>query len=193
VAASSRDVTLLLHHAAAGDAGALEELFPLVYAELSRLAHARLRRERAGHTLDTVALVHETYERLVDQRQARWQDRGHFFAVASQIMRRILVDWARARLAGKRGGGAAHVALDDLGFEPAAPLAEQPETLLALDAALARLGRRSERQVRVVECRFFGGLSLEETAEVLGVSLTTVKDDWKLARTWLYRELRDEG
>jgi RNA polymerase sigma factor (TIGR02999 family) len=191
MAGSGRDVTILLHDLAAGDAAALDRLLPLVYDELRRLAQQRLRYERDGHTLDTVALVHEAYERMVDQTRAQWRDRGHFYAVAAQTMRRVLVDWARARHAQKRGGHDTAISLGDLVSEPADLSPERPETLLALDAALTRLANRSERQARVVECRYFAGLSLEETAEALGISLTTVKDDWKLARTWLFRELRD--
>jgi RNA polymerase sigma factor (TIGR02999 family) len=184
------DVTRLLLRVSEGDGEAMHRLFPVVYAELQRIARARLRHERPGHTLNTLALVHEAYERLVDQTRVAWQDRGHFYAVAAQVMRRVLVDWARARHAQKRGGGDAPLPLDALPAEPAAPA--QPETLLALDRALDRLALLSERQARVVECRYFAGLSLEETAEALGVSRTTVKDDWKLARTWLYRELHAE-
>jgi RNA polymerase sigma factor (TIGR02999 family) len=187
----SPNVTALLDDVRAGREDALDELFPVVYAELQRIARARLRHERPGHTLNTLALVHEAYERLVEQTRVAWQDRGHFYAVAAQVMRRVLVDWARARHAQKRGGGDAPLPLDSLPAEPVAPAA-QPETLLALDRALDRLALRSERQARVVECRYFAGLSLEETAEALGVSRTTVKDDWKLARTWLYRELHAE-
>ena len=181
-------VTRLLIDLSAGDRAAAERLLPLVYAELQRLAHARLRHERDGHTLATVDLVHEAYLRLVDVTRVDWRDRSHFFAVAASVMRRLLVDWARGRAAGKRGGGQAALSLDALpGDGVASP--PRPESLVALDEALSRLALRSDRQARVVECRYFAGLSIEETATALGVSPTTVKDDWRLARAWLYRDM----
>ena len=193
----SPDVTRLLAEMSAGKEAAADELLPLVYAELLRMAHERLRHEREGHTLATVDLVHEAYLRLVDGAEVGWQDRAHFFAVASSVMRRLLVDWARARRAAKRGGDQDARSLDaapggagDGGAlleRVAAPVRE--ETLIELDEALTRLATRSERQARVVECRYFGGLTIEETAEALAVSPSTVKDDWRLARAWLTREM----
>lgn len=185
---SDDSVTHLLIGVSAGDRAAADRLLPLVYGELQRLAHARLRHERDGHTLATVDLVHEAYLRLVDVTHVDWRDRAHFFAVAARVMRRLLVDWARARAAGKRGGGQAALSLDALAPDGvAAP--PRPEELVALDEALSRLALRNARQARVVECRYFAGLSVEETAEVLDVSATTVKDDWRLARAWLYRDM----
>ena len=197
----SPDVTRLLAEMSAGKEAAADELLPLVYAELLRMAHERLRHEREGHTLATVDLVHEAYLRLVGGVEVGWQDRAHFFAVASSVMRRLLVDWARARRAAKRGGDQAALSLDAApgGVPPgaggggallervAAPVRD--ETLLAPAAALTRPAARSERQARVVECRYFGGLTIEETAEALAVSPSTVKDDWRLARAWLTREM----
>ena len=184
------DVTVLLHSLSAGDAAAQADLFRAVYDELRRMARAARRREREGHTLATTALVHEAYLRLTDGGAIDWQCRNHFFAVAAQAMRRILVDWARARMAQKRGGGAAHVSLDALAEAGTPPTAEaRAEELLALDEALVRLAALSPRQARVVECRYFGGYTIEETADALGVSPTTVKDDWALARAWLHRAL----
>ena len=197
----SPDVTRLLTEMSAGKEAAADELLPLVYAELLRMAHERLRHEREGHTLATVDLVHEAYLRLVDGAAVGWQDRAHFFAVASSVMRRLLVDWARARRAAKRGGDQAALSLDAApGGVPdsagdggallervAAPVHD--ETLIELDEALTRLATRSERQARVVECRYFGGLTIEESAEALAVSPSTVKDDWRLARAWLTREM----
>lgn len=167
----------------------MDRLLPAIYEELHRIAQERLYRERAGHTLSATDLVHEAYLRLVDQTQAAWRDRAHFFAAASVVMRRLLVDWARARLAQKRGGAEAPLSLDATGApDPSAPV--RPDEVVALDEALDRLAARSDRQARVVECRYFAGLSIEETAEALGISPTTVKDDWRLARAWLYREVR---
>ena len=187
------EVTQLLLAWSDGDEAALETLTPLVYGELHRLAKRRLGRERAGHTLQTTALVNEAYLRLIDAKEVRWQNRAHFFAVSAQIMRRILVDFARERGRMKRGGGAQQVSLDEgLLVSP-----ERGVDLLVLDEALERLARLNARQSRVVELRYFGGLNEEEIAEVLKVSLRTVQSDWRLARTWLYRELskgmRDEG
>jgi RNA polymerase sigma-70 factor, ECF subfamily len=181
-----QDVTGLLHKVAKGDADAAAELVPLIYDELRRLAAHFMARERQDHTLQTTALVHEAYVHLVEQRNATWNNRAHFYGAAAGIMRRILVDHARARLTAKRGGSAHHVPLEDA----AAVAGDDPEELLRLDAALTRLGERSPRQVRVVELRFFVGLDVEEAAEALAVSPKTVKRDWSVARAWLLRELR---
>ncbi|HTM00028.1 MAG TPA: sigma-70 family RNA polymerase sigma factor [Candidatus Omnitrophota bacterium] len=172
-----------------GDASALHALLPLVYEEMRRLAGAYLRDESAGHTLQPTALAHEAYLRLLDQRHVSWQNRAHFMGLAAQAMRRILIDHARRRGAQKRGGDAVHVTLEDsdaiaAGDEPLGVAAED------LNDALDRLAALDERQARVVELRFFTGLSVEETAEVLGVSPATVKRDWTLARAWLHRELK---
>ncbi len=184
-----KEVTQLLIAWSEGDQASLEKLIPLVYAELHRLAKRYMGRERAGHTLQTTALVNEAWLRLVDVKQARWQNRAHFFAVSAQMMRRILVDFARERNNLKRGGGARQVSLDEaLVVSP-----ERDTDVLALDEALERLAALSPRQSRVVELRYFGGLSEEEIAEVLKVSLRTVQSDWRLARTWLYRELSRGG
>jgi RNA polymerase sigma factor (TIGR02999 family) len=166
-------------------ANAMERLFPLVYDELRRIAHSHMSREGTGHTLETGALVHETYIRLVDQTRVEWRDRNHFYAIASQAMRRILVDHARRRRAAKRGGAMRPVALE----EGVATVEERAETLIALDEALTRLERLDARLCRVVEYRFFGGLSELETAAALGVTDRTVRRDWTRARAWLYREL----
>jgi RNA polymerase sigma factor (TIGR02999 family) len=184
---SPTDLTRLLLDWSRGDKTALDRLMPLVYDELRALAERSLRHERSGHTLQGTALVHEAYLKLVDQRQVRWQDRAHFFAVAAQLMRRILVDHARRHGAAKRGSGQPRHPLD----EADAPAAAAPLVdWLALDCALDRLAALDERQARTVELRFFGGLTIEETAEVLQVSQATVKNDWSLARGWLYRELQ---
>ena len=184
-----KEVTQLLLAWSEGDQASLEKLIPLVYAELHRLAKRYMGRERAGHTLQTTALVNEAWLRLVDAQQVRWQNRAHFFAVSAQMMRRILVDFARERNNLKRGGGARQVSLDEaLVVSP-----ERDTDVMALDEALERLAALSPRQSRVVELRYFGGLSEEEIAEVLKVSLRTVQSDWRLARTWLYRELSRGG
>jgi RNA polymerase sigma factor (TIGR02999 family) len=162
----------------------MDRLFPLVYDELRRMAHGQLQRERPGHTLGTTGLIHETYLKLVDQTRVQWRDRGHFFRVASWAMRRILVDYARQYRALRRGGGLERIQIDE---ELAG--AERGDTLVALDEALERLATVSERLSRVVECRYFGGLTAEETAEALGVSSRTVERDWVKARAWLYLEL----
>jgi len=182
---TSQEVTRLLIAWSEGDQAALEKLIPLVYQELRRLAKLYLKRERPGHSLQTTALVHEAYLRLIDSSRVRWQNRAHFFAVSAQLMRRILVDFARSRRYLKRGGEAQHVSLGD-----ALDIAEaRGAALIALDDALLALARIDERKSRVVELRYFGGLSVEETAEALKVSTETVKRDWRLARTWLRREL----
>lgn len=178
-----RDITRLLVAWNNGDEAALAELTPLVYEELHRLARRYMGRERAGHTLQTSALVNEAYLRLIDWKNAQWQDRAHFFAVSAQLMRRILVDFARAKAYAKRGGGALHLDLDGVGvFSP-----DRDTDIVALDEALTALAALSPRQGQVVELRFFGGLSLEETADVLKVSVGTVRRDWSLARAWLHR------
>ncbi len=179
------EVTKLLAAWSAGDEAALEQLTPLVHDELHRLARRYLAGERPGHVLQTTALVNEAYLRLIDWKDVRWQDRAHFFGLAAQMMRRVLVDIARARGRAKRGGNAVLVSLSEA--EGGSP--EQSADLVALDDALNALAELDPRQSRVVELRFFGGLSLEETAEVLRVSVGTVRRDWSLARAWLYREL----
>ena len=178
------EVSTLLRAWSGGDPGALARLTPIVYDELHRLARRFMKRERPGHSLQTTALVNEAYTRLVDYKRMQWQDRAHFFAVSAQLMRRILVEHARRHNL-KRGGGVQHVSLDE-----AAIVGGDGDTdLVALDDAMNALARLDPRKVQVVEMRFFGGLSVEETAEVLKVSPVTVKRDWRSARTWLYREL----
>ena len=179
------DITALLLAWRGGDHAAFDRLFPAVYEELRGIAHRQLRRERPDHTLGTTALVHEAYFKLVDQTRAQWEDRAHFFAVAASAMRRILVGYARRHRAVKRSGK--QVTLDD-----ATLIAdERADTLLALDEALAQLADVDERLARVVECRFFGGLTEEETAEALGVTARTVRRDWVKAKGWLYQALRE--
>lgn len=181
----SRDqITDLLVQLRDGDPEAMDRLFPLVYDDLRRVAHRQLRRERPGHTLGTTGLVHETYLKLVDQTRVQWRDRGHFFRVASWAMRRILVDYARRYRTLRRGGGLIRVSLDE-----EALIAERGDTLLALDEALERLASVNERLSQVVECRYFGGLTEEETAQALGVGTRTVQRDWVKARGWLSLEL----
>ena len=182
---SPQEITQLLLAWNQGDQHALDQLIPLVQAELHRLASRYMQREHAGHLLQTTALVNEAYLRLIDQRQAQWQNRAHFFGVAANLMRRILVDFARARQYQKRGGAAQRVS-----FEEALLISEELDAdLVALDDALAALATMAPRQARVVELRFFGGLSLVETAECLRVSPDTVTRDWNTAKAWLYREL----
>lgn len=178
------DVSTLLRAWSAGDQRALERLTPIVYDELHRLARRYMKQERPGHSLQTTALVNEAYTRLVDYKRMQWQNRAHFFAVSAQLMRRILVEHARRHNL-KRGGNVQHVSLD----EAAIVGAVGDTDLVALDDAMNALARLDPRKVQVVEMRFFGGLSVEETAEVLKVSTVTVKRDWRAARTWLYREL----
>jgi RNA polymerase sigma factor (TIGR02999 family) len=183
---SPEGVTQLLVDWSNGDPSALDKLMPVVYDELRRLASNYLRRERAGHTLQPTALVNEAYLKLVDQRKARWQNRAQFFGVAAQLMRRILVDHARIRQAQKRGGSDQQ----QLSLSQADQVAEKPDIdLLALHEALNDLALIDEQQARIVELRFFGGLTIEETAEVLAISHATVERDWTLARAWLRREL----
>jgi len=181
-------VTQLLVDWSGGNQAAHDELMPLVYDELRRLARRHMRREGVGHSLQTTGLVNEAYLRLVDQESVRWQNRAHFFGIASQLMRRILVDHARMRKRLKRGGGALRVSLD----EAEAIASESPTNLIELDEALVRLAELDPRKSRIVELRFFGGLSIEETAEVLQVSPGTVMHDWTLAKAWLYRALDNE-
>jgi RNA polymerase sigma factor (TIGR02999 family) len=188
-ASTSQEVTSLLIAWSDGDQAALDELLPLVYQELHRLAHRHLRRERGGHTLQTTALVHEAYLRLIDQKEVQWRNRAHFFALSAQMMRRILVDSARARKRRKRGGGALQITFDE-GLEVSD---ERAAEVVALDEALQSLAEFDQRKSRMVELRFFAGLSIEETAEVLGVSPGTVMRDWTLAKTWLQREIKKRG
>jgi RNA polymerase sigma factor (TIGR02999 family) len=180
-------VTDLLVAWSEGDKQAYDRLVPLVYDELHRLAHRYMSGERAGHTLQTTALVDEAYLRLVNQK-VRWQNRSHFFAIAAEVMRRILVDYARQGRYAKRGGGAQKVELD----EAMLMARERSSELIALDDALKRLAEFDERKSRVVELRFFGGLTVDETAKVLGVSPNTVDRDWSTARAWLYKEVNGE-
>jgi RNA polymerase sigma factor (TIGR02999 family) len=191
---SSRDVTALLRAWGRGEQAALDELLPLVYGELRRQAARHLRAQRPEHTLQTTALVHEAYLRLVRQDGARadWQSRAHFFGVAARAMRSILVDHARARRAAKRGGGAQVISLGNaaVGGGGADGIPESEVDVIALDQALARLAELDGRQARVVELRYFGGLSIQETAETLGVSHATVEREWRTARLWLRRELK---
>ncbi len=182
---SQHDVTELLRAWSEGDEGALEKLTPLVYDHLHRVAHSYMMQEPRGHTLQTTALINEAYARLIDAGRASWQDRAHFFAMCAKLMRRILTDFARSRLSVRRGAEAQHVSLDESLTVSGEPRAD----LVALDEALNRLAGLDARKSQVVELRFFGGLSVEETAEVLKVSPDTVKRDWRLARTWLVREL----
>ncbi|MBI4469100.1 MAG: sigma-70 family RNA polymerase sigma factor [Acidobacteria bacterium] len=184
--ASSHEITQLLLAWSEGDLSAQERLIPFVYQELHRLAHRFMSKERSGQTLQTTALVNEAYLRLVKTENLRWQDRAHFFAISAEIMRRILVDFARSRRYLKRGGGAHKIS-----FDPSLVLSrERGADLVALDDALVALSKTEPRKCRVVELRFFGGLSVEETAEVLKVSPDTVMRDWKLAKALLLRELR---
>ena len=179
------DLTQLLIAWGDGDPRALDKLIPLVHEELRRLAHRYMNGERTGHTLETTALVNEAYIRLIDSSRVRWQNRAHFFAVSAQLMRRILVDYARSHRSTKRGGGLQPAPLDEtLAISP-----DRDPDLVALDEALVRLASFDERKSRVVELRFFGGLAVEETAEALGVSADTVMRDWRLAKAWLMREM----
>jgi RNA polymerase sigma-70 factor (ECF subfamily) len=180
------DVTAMLSQLTQGNQEAAERLIPLVYDELKKLARAYMRRERGDHTLQTTALVHEAYLKLVRQRAANWQSRSHFFGIAAQLMRRILIDYARGHLREKRGGAKVVLPLNEaLVFSP-----QHSEELVKLDEALDRLSKLDARQSHIVELRFFGGLSVEETSEFLGVSPRTVKRDWAVAKAWLHGELR---
>jgi RNA polymerase sigma-70 factor (ECF subfamily) len=183
---SSNQVTELLVRWRGGDRAALDALMPLVYDELRRLAHSYLQRERSDHTLQSTALVHEAYTRLVGQNLPEWRNRAHFFGVAAQLMRQILVDYARAHRAAKRGGSVCRVTLDEA-FSQAQ---QRDADVIALDDALKDLAEIDPQQSRVVELRFFAGLSIEDTSEVLGISASTVNRDWNTARVWLFRELQ---
>ena len=185
---STHEITGLLRTWSAGDQGSLQKLTPLVYEQLHRLARRYMAAERSDHTLQTTALIHEVYLRLVDVRDIDWQDRAHFFAICAQLMRRILTDFARSRHYQKRGGDAMHLPLDE-----ALVISREPDAdLVAVDDALRALAAIDDRKSRVVELRFFGGLSVEETAEVLKVSPDTVLRDWKLAKVWLLGQLSEE-
>ena len=190
---SQQEVTVLLGEWRGGDEGALDKLIPLVQPELHRLAHQYMSRERAGHTLQTTALLDEAYLLLVDNKRPSWQNRTHFVAAAAQLMRRIMVDHARERHALKRGGGALKVTLDEAAFVTET----RSEELLALDEALEKLAAQDPRKSQIVELRYFGGLTAEETAEFLKLSLRTVEREWTMAKAWLYRALSgdepDEG
>jgi RNA polymerase sigma-70 factor (ECF subfamily) len=179
-------ISQLLEAWAGQDPAAMDALVPIVYGELHRLAHHYMRTERAGHTLQTTALVNEAYLRLVDVDRVQWRDRAHFFAMAATMMRRILVDHARGHARDKRGGGVVMTSLDE---NLAAP--SRAVDVIALDEALERLGRIDERQARLVELRYFAGLTIEEAAEALGISAGTLKREWAIAKAWLYRELQD--
>ncbi len=185
---SDHEVTQLLKAWSVGDEGALEKLTPLVYRKLHQIARHYMAGERSGHTLQTTALVNEAYLKLVDCKKVNWQDRAHFFAISAQLMRRILIDFARSRGYLKRGGAVAHISLDEAPW-----IGNEPDVnLVALDDALKALSAIDERKSRVVELKFFGGLSVEETAEVLGISSDTVMRDWRFAKMWLLRELSGE-
>jgi RNA polymerase sigma factor (TIGR02999 family) len=189
MAAPSDMVTQLLLDWSEGDHEALDQLVPLVYDELRRIAHRHLHAERPDHTLTTTALVHEAYFKLVDQNRVQWKNRAQFFALSSQAMRRILLMYARTRNRQKRGGGQQPLPLDE-----ALMLSEtRAEVLIDLDEALTRLEALDERMVRLVECRYFGGLTIEETAEALDVSAATVKREWRAARAWLHDALREQA
>jgi RNA polymerase sigma factor (TIGR02999 family) len=181
----SDQVTQLLAQVGGGNRAAVDELTPLVYRELKRIAGGQLRNERPGHTLQATALVHEAYLKLVDQRDVSWQNRAHFFGVAAQVMRRILMDYAKSKVRDKRGGGMRQTTLD----EALVVSEDRASDLVQIDEALTRLEQLDARQAKVVELRFFGGLSVEETAEALGISAPTVKREWAMAKAWLYREL----
>ncbi len=182
----SHEITRMLHEWSDGDQRALEDLMPLVYDELHRQAARFLRRERPNHTLQTTALIHEAYIKLIDQHDLRFNSRAHFYAIAANIMRRILVDHARAKNRAKRGGNA-----ETLQFDEDATVIQSGQSvdLIALDEALTRLATHDPQQARIVELRYFGGLTLEETAETMRVSRTTVATDWAMAKAWLHREL----
>jgi RNA polymerase sigma factor (TIGR02999 family) len=181
------EITLWLHEWSRGKEDALDALMPIVYAELHRQAANYLRRERIGHTLQATALINEAYLKLIDQREVNWQNRAHFFAIAAQAMRRILVDHARTRHRDKRGGDAENLPLEAAEFATSA--SGTTVDLIALDEALTRLATLDERQSRIVELRFFSGMSVEETAEALGISKATVKNEWRTAKAWLFQEL----
>jgi len=183
--AASPEITQLLIEWSDGRKAALDEVLPLIEGELRRIAHRYIGKERAGHTLETTALVNEAYIRLVDQNRVKWQNRAHFFAISARMMRRILVDYARSKGYAKRGAHAVHVSLAS-----AEPISSEPAAeITALNEALSRLERLDPRQARVVEMRFFGGLTIKETAEALGISVDTVKREWTTAKAWIYREM----
>ncbi|HEX9962824.1 MAG TPA: sigma-70 family RNA polymerase sigma factor [Pyrinomonadaceae bacterium] len=183
---NSLQITQLLRKWSEGNQEVLDKLMPLVYDELRRQASRYLRRERANHTLQTTALIHEAYLKLIDQNQVEWQNRTHFFAIAAQAMRRILVDYARERNREKRGGAAENLPLEEAAFV----VSEGKNVdLVALDEALNRLAEFDERQARVVELRYFSGLSIDETADVLGISNVTVRRDWNMAKAWLHQQI----
>jgi RNA polymerase sigma-70 factor, ECF subfamily len=186
---SRHQITELLAEWRDGNQSALDELYPLVYDELHRLARRYMSRERKGHTLQTTALINEAYVRLVDQKNVNWANRSHFFAISAQIMRRILIDHARRHAYAKRGGGAQQVSLEEV----AAIIPEQGRELLRLDEALKSLAERDPRRSQVVELRYFGGLNNEEIAGVLNVSENTVTRDWNMARAWLYQQLTENA
>lgn len=186
---SSPQITQFLVEWTNGNRSALDKVFPLVESELRRLAHHYMNRERPGHTLQTSALVNEAYLRLIDQHAVRWQNRAHFFAISAQMMRRILVDHARRKKYAKRGGGAIHVSLTHGDRVYAGPDAE----VIALDEALTRLESLDIQQARIVELRFFGGLTIKETAEAMGISVDMVKREWSTAKAWLYREMTNNS
>jgi RNA polymerase sigma factor (TIGR02999 family) len=181
----SNDITELLVAWSGGDKQAFDEVMRIVYEELHRLAHRHLAKERQDHTLQTTALVNEAYLKLVDQKRVKWQGRSHFFALSSQLMRRILVDYARSRQYAKRGGGATALPLD----EALVVAPERAAEMIALDEALTELAKHDERKARIVELRFFAGMSIDETSDLLGVSPGTVMKDWTLAKAWLQREM----
>ena len=186
---ANSEVTQLLINWSEGDKHAVDKLMPLVYSELHRLAESYMRRESSDHTLQATALVNEAYMRLIDQTRVNWQNRSHFFGVAAQVMRRILVDYARKNLAQKRGGNAETISLDDAMIFSR----EKSSDIIALDEALKSLAKLDERRQKVVELRFFGGLTFEEAAEVLDVSKNTVVRDWNFAKAWLYRQIKKDS
>lgn len=183
---SSSDITQLLIELTGGREDVVDQILPVVYDELRRLAGSYLRRERSDHTLQPTALVHEAYMKLIDQKQVRWQNRAHFFGIAAQVMRRILMDHARKHKADKRGGSAEKLPIDE---EILVVSNESSSQLLALDDALKTLAQMDPDKAKIVELRYFGGLSIEETAEVMGVSVPTINRHWKLAKAWLYGQL----
>jgi RNA polymerase sigma factor (TIGR02999 family) len=185
----NQPVTRLLVQWSAGDEAALDELTALLYREMRSLAQRHLRRERCNHTIQRTALVHEAFVRLIHQDSVDWRSRGHFFALASTIMRRILVDHARARLTSKRGAGQEVQSLEEIDDDTADETADSDENITAIDGALTRLAAVDDRQVQIVQMRYFGGLTIEETAQALDISEATVKREWTLARAWLKREL----
>ena len=187
---SAGNLTSLLIEWQEGDPTALDRLTPLVYDELRRIAHRYVRRERNGHTLETTALVNEAYVRLAGSKNIAWENRSHFFAATAQVMRHVLIDHARKRQYAKRGGDIQHVPLDDAISQMTSQRADE---LIVLNEALNELARLDPRKARVVEMRYFAGLSLEETAEALNISLMTVRRDWRAAKAWLFRRMKDEG